>query len=196
MLRRQINFNLLQFRKPSLCPTSIDRINPNDSDPDITSQNTTPTSLQSPESIPLEIITEEESSGKTKSFKSWGRKSSIATSAASNEDTIAAKGKSKSGTVQSEGMSSTTKLKSFNILKSGEGECATETVTGFPTRAEIRHIASSGTRSGVESEQAKRIMILQRAERDLVVVRYSLPFSDMLTIVHMLIDEIMDRLDA
>lgn len=45
---------------------------------------------------------------------------------------------------------------------------------GLPSRADIRRDALSG---GVESEEATRIMVLQRAERDLVVVRFLLSFS-------------------
>lgn len=46
-----------------------------------------------------------------------------------------------------------------------------------PSRAEIRQIATLQA-SGFEGEQAKKIMLLQRAEMDLTVVRHLLyPFS-------------------
>lgn len=44
-----------------------------------------------------------------------------------------------------------------------------------PTRSQIRQLASA-PESGVEGEQAKRIMVLQKAERDLVLVSLASTF--------------------
>ena len=47
----------------------------------------------------------------------------------------------------------------------------------LPSKAEIRQIASTGGTSGFESEQAKKIMLLQRAESDLTIVRSFFTFD-------------------
>lgn len=59
--------------------------------------------------------------------------------------------------------------KNMGSLKASRFKSGTVTEAGLPSRATIRKEAFSG---GGDREQATRIMVLQRAERDLVVVRF------------------------
>ena len=60
----------------------------------------------------------------------------------------------------------------WNRSKAGEME-------NLPSRSEIRQIASTGGASGFQGEQAKKIMLLQRAESDLTIVcRFVTPYAE------------------
>ena len=65
----------------------------------------------------------------------------------------------------SEGMTSTSPLNPDRRWNRASSK------SDLPSRAEVRQIASTGGASGFQGEQAKKIMLLQRAESDLTIVR-------------------------